>query len=57
MVGDLICLFCGVNVAYILRSEQDHHIFVGCAYVHGITDGEIAAELSDTERLQDFEIH
>jgi hypothetical protein len=57
MVGDLVCLFCGGNVAYILRKEQDHHIFVGCAYVHGIMDGEIAAELSDTERLQDFEIH
>lgn len=57
MKGDLICLFCGGHVAYILRREQEHHILVGCAYVHGIMDGEIAAELNDTERLQDFEIH
>jgi hypothetical protein len=57
MVGDLICILCGGHVAYILRKEQDHYVSVGCAYVHGIMDDEIAAELSDTERLQDFEIH
>lgn len=57
MAGDFICLLCGGHVAYILRKEQDHHVFVGCAYVHGIMDGEIAATLSDTEQLQDFEIH
>jgi hypothetical protein len=57
MVGDLICLLCGGSVAYILRKEHHHHVFVGCAYVHGIMNGEIADELNDTARLQDFAIH
>jgi hypothetical protein len=57
MAGDQVCIFCGGRAAYILRKEQDHHIFVGCAYVHGIMDGEIAAELNIAERLQDFAIH
>ena len=57
MSGDLICLLCGGRVAYILRKEKDYHILVGCAYVHGVMDGEIAMELSNTEQLRDFEIH
>lgn len=57
MSGDLVCLLCGGHVAYILRKKKDHHILVGCAYVHGVMDGEIAIELSNTEQLREFEIH
>jgi hypothetical protein len=55
--GDLVCIFHGGRVTCILRKEQDHHILVGCAYVHGIMDGEISHELNDTTRVQIFDIH
>jgi hypothetical protein len=55
--GDLICILHGGRVTYTLRKVLDHYIFVGCAYVHGIMDGEIADDLSDAECVQEFEIH
>jgi hypothetical protein len=55
--GDVICILYGGSVTYTLRKVQDHHIFVGCAYVHGIMDGEVADDLSDAECAQEFEIH
>jgi hypothetical protein len=57
MAGDLIRLLAGGRVTYILRKEQDHYILIGCAYVHGIIDGEIVAEMSDPSRVQESNIH
>jgi hypothetical protein len=57
MAGDPICILHGGRVTYTLRKVLNHYIFVGCAYVHGIMDGEIADDLSDTECVQEFEIH
>jgi hypothetical protein len=56
-LGDLVCILHGGRVACILRKEQDHHILVGCAYVHGVMYGEISHELSDATRVQIFDIH
>jgi hypothetical protein len=55
--GDLICILHGGRVTYTLRKVQDHYIFVGCAYVHGIMDGEVADDLRDADCAQEFEIH
>jgi hypothetical protein len=57
MPGDLVCILHGGRVTYILRKEQDHYILVGCAYVHGIMYGETSHDLSDTTRVQIFDIH
>jgi hypothetical protein len=47
---DLICLIKGARYAYVLR-ELSPKLFalVGCCYVDGIMEGEMAAKLSDAE--------
>jgi hypothetical protein len=57
MPGDVVCILHGGRVTCILRKEQDHHILVGCAYVHGVMRGEISHELSDAMRVEIFDIH
>jgi len=38
---DKVCVLLGCSLATILREKPNgQHIFVGCAYVHGIMDGE-----------------
>jgi hypothetical protein len=39
--GDMVCIIYGCSVPLILRAQNDHHILVGEAYVHGIMDGEV----------------
>jgi len=39
--GDKVCVLLGCSLATILREQPNgQHLFVGCAYVHGIMDGE-----------------
>jgi hypothetical protein len=57
MPGGVVCILHGGRVTCILRKEQDHHILVGCAYVHGVMCGEISHELSDAMRVEIFDIH
>lgn len=44
-VGDLVCVFRGANVPYILRpnkeDDQEETLQLVCpAYIHGVMDGE-----------------
>lgn len=38
--GDVVAVFFGVTVPYVLRQEQVGYILVGDAYVHGAMNGE-----------------
>ena len=55
-VNDLVCLFHGGDVPFILRpSQSGRYTFVGEAYVHGIMQGEHSNKLCGAS-LRDFEI-
>jgi hypothetical protein len=41
--GDIVC---GLGCSYfpvVLRKIGAHHVFVGCCYVYGLMDGEMAS--------------
>ena len=41
VVGDVVCIFHGAEVPFVLRPEaNDRYRLLGEAYVHGIMDGE-----------------
>lgn len=49
-VGDMICVFLGTKLPYILRqSEIGAWTLVGEAYVHGIMHGEFITDNLQTE--------
>lgn len=41
MLGDLVTVLYGGQFCYILREVDDHYIFVGDAYLHGVMRGEL----------------
>ena len=57
-IGDCIVIIQGCEIPFILRrkvdEKGDYFRIVGCAYVHGVMDGELV----DTEswQMQDIEI-
>lgn len=49
--GDLVVVFCGGHIPFVLRPEpdgQDMYSFVGEAYCDGIMDGEVTAKEKQT---------
>ncbi|KAL8838538.1 MAG: hypothetical protein Q9170_002118 [Blastenia crenularia] len=55
-VGDIVCLFHGGDVPFILRPfDSGRYGFVGEAYIHGVMQGEHAGKLGGAN-LRDFEI-
>ncbi|KAK5679689.1 hypothetical protein LTS10_007637 [Elasticomyces elasticus] len=55
--GDLLCILSGGRVVYILREIAGHQRLVGCAYLHGVMDGELSSQLNDEKVVRHFEIH
>ena len=52
-VGDVICVFYGGHVPYVIRPcDNGRYTFVGHCYVHGLMDGE-AMEI-DGVQTQEF---
>jgi hypothetical protein len=45
--GDMICVLFGCSVPVIIRKLNNHHVFIGASYVHGIMDGQIITKLSE----------
>ncbi|KAK7949236.1 uncharacterized protein PG986_010122 [Apiospora aurea] len=60
--GDVVCVFMGGAVPFILRPRQkgDGYTLIGDAYVHGIMDGELVRDWEDGKAeldLREFHIH
>lgn len=45
--GDMICVLFGCSVPVIIRKLNDHHVFIGESYVHGIMDGQVITKLNE----------
>lgn len=55
---DLVCIFFGGEVPFILRPKQSYYELIGDAYVHGIMEGEIIGKYEDgVYEKTDFGIH
>jgi hypothetical protein len=39
-VGDIISVFHGGDVPFVIRKAEEHHLLIGTCYVHGIMSGE-----------------
>jgi hypothetical protein len=42
--GDMVTILMGGQLPMILRKVNDHYLFIGEAYIHGIMDGEAMAQ-------------
>lgn len=49
--SDLICILFGASVPSVLRTEDDHLILIGEAYVNGLMHGE-AIEMMQNEEVK-----
>jgi Heterokaryon incompatibility protein (HET) len=45
--GDMICVLFGCSFPVIIRRWNDHHVFIGDSYIHGIMDGQAIKMLND----------
>ena len=45
--GDLICVFLGGPVPWVIRQDGEEYVLIGECYVYGLMDGEVM----DTEHL------
>lgn len=43
--GDLVCVFLGSKIPFIIRRKGDHYVLVGESYVHGLMSGEAIKEM------------
>ncbi len=51
-IDDYLCVVHGVKVPMVMRKNDDQHfVFVGQAYVHGIMDGEAIQSDSLTDEI------
>lgn len=55
--GDVACILSGSRTITLLREHEGYYRFVGCAYVHGLMDGEMASQLEDGSQVRTFDIH
>jgi hypothetical protein len=50
-IGDIICIFLGAEVPYVLRPDgEGFYKLVGECYIHGVMEGEALAARSLVER-------
>ena len=52
--GDAACVLAGGKVVFLLRDRGDYQTLVGCAYIHGVMDGELAHLLNDDTKVREF---
>lgn len=45
--GDIVCVLFGCSMPVILRKAENHYIFIGESYVHGIMDGEAIQQMNE----------
>ncbi|KAI1439855.1 heterokaryon incompatibility protein-domain-containing protein [Annulohypoxylon stygium] len=56
--GDLVCIFFGAEVPFVLRPKSACYEFIGDAYVHGVMEGEaVGMQRPGILKKTTFEIH
>lgn len=59
--GDVVCIFMGAAVPFILRPRDavdGGYTLIGDGYIHGIMDGELVSDWDEAKQnLRDFDIH
>lgn len=56
--GDMICILFGCSVPVLIRNVEDHHMFIGDCYIHGLMFGETIGLLKRGEVVQEeFHLH
>jgi hypothetical protein len=57
--GDIVCVLIGCDMPVILRKRsENHYIFIGECYAHGIMQGEAMKELAEGKYMKkEFRIH
>jgi hypothetical protein len=57
--GDLICILFGSDMPVVLRKNpENHYVFIGLCYVHGIMDGEAINDFANGKyTVTEFWIH
>ena len=40
-VGDIVCIFSGGSVPFVLLEQEENYMLVGESYVHGLMDGQV----------------
>lgn len=48
-VGDCVCVLFGAEFPMIMRPVEDHFVLIGEAFIHGVMNGEVMAELRDSK--------
>ncbi|KAF2679681.1 hypothetical protein K458DRAFT_113171 [Lentithecium fluviatile CBS 122367] len=51
-VGDLVVIFLGAAMPFVLRAVGENYQLVGACYVHGIMDGELVEVSKETEGVK-----
>lgn len=51
-VGDVVVVFRGISVPYVLRRDGDHFKIVGMAYIDGLMHGEAVSDRTPWEKVQ-----
>ncbi|KAF5581030.1 heterokaryon incompatibility het-6 [Fusarium pseudocircinatum] len=55
--GDVVCVLAGSEDLAVLRSEDDHYLFVGCCFMIGLMSGEVSELLaSGSAKIETIEI-
>jgi hypothetical protein len=56
--GDMICVFYGCSIPFVLRKQKQGYILIAEPYIHGYMDGEVVEEVETGSLVsQDFAIH
>jgi hypothetical protein len=54
-VGDLVAIFLGADVPFVLREHGDAYRLVGACYIHGVMDGSLCQNLKKYSKDNRFQ--
>lgn len=52
--GNIVCMFFGHSLPYLLREAGDQYMVLGICYLHGYMDGEAIEEMRAGKRKEQW---